>query len=267
MGGIGKTRLAIQVGHDQIGVFPDGVCFVTLAGLESISGLVPLILEAFDLPVNPQGGKLQDQLVSFLRTKHLLLILDNFDAFTEDAAILDRLHAQAPGVKFLVTSRSRLQITGEWSFDVQGLEFLTSLPGGLDELPQSDAVELFVQSAQRTCKDFQLDEENFGAILTIARLLEGFPLGLVLAASWVRILSPKEISIEILQNLDILATDLQDIPARQRNMRSVLAYSWERLNRDAQSALARLSIFRGGFTRQAAVRVADIALSDLKKFM
>jgi DNA-binding SARP family transcriptional activator/predicted ATPase len=267
MGGIGKTRLAIQVGSDQIGTFPDGVYFVSLEGLESISGLSALIAEAFGLPVNHQGSQLQGQLKSFLRNKQLLLILDNFDTLTAGSTILDQYHSKAPGVKFLVTSRNLLQIMGEWVFEVQGLGFPISFPQGVDESSQFDAIELFVQAAKRTQRDFQINDGNFEDIVALTQLLAGLPLGLVMAASWINILSAKEIAIEIQQNLDILATAHQDIPIRQRNMRSVLAYSWEHLTPDEQNALAKLSIYRGGFTHQAAMRVGDISLTDLKKFM
>ena len=267
MGGIGKTRLAHQVGHEISPAFPDGVYSVSLAGLKSISALVPKIAEILGLPLHPQEGSLATQLNSFLRDKTLLLILDNFDAFTSKAAILHQLHAGAAGLKFLVTSRERLKISGEWVFEVQGLDYPESTPERFDAILGFQAIKLFIDAARRTLSSFRINERNYREVVAITQLLEGMPLGLEMAASWINLLSPKEILAEIRGNLDFLKIELQDTPVRQRSMRAVLDYSWMRLNRDDQSALARLSVFQGGFTRESAEKVAGVSLSDLKKLM
>jgi len=267
MGGIGKTRLAIQIGQQISATFPDGVYFVSLDGLKSISALVPKIVETLGLSFHIQEGSLGNQLNSFLRDKTLLIIFDNFDTFTSDAAVLHQLHAEAANIKFIVTSRERLTISGEWVFEVQGLDYPESDSQKFDEILGFHAVELFIHAARRTASNFQINEGNYREIVAITQVIEGMPLGLEMAASWMNLLSPREILVEICSNLDFLKTEMQDAPARQRSMRAVLDYSWKRLDLDDQSALARLSVFQGGFTREAAEKVAGVFLSDLKKFM
>jgi predicted ATPase len=267
MGGIGKTRLAHQVGQEMSTAFIDGVYSVSLAGLKSISALVPKIAETLGLPLHPQEGSLAAQLNSFLRDKTLLIIFDNFDAFTSKAAILYQLHAKAGGLKFLVTSRERLAISGEWVFAVQGLDYPESTPEKFDEILGFQAVELFVHAARRTLSSFRIDERNYEEVVAITQFLEGMPLGLEMAAAWINLLSPKEIMVEMRANLDFLKTEIQDAPLRQRSMRAVLDYSWKRLDGGDRSALARLPVFGGGFTRESAEKVAGVALSDLKRFI
>ena len=265
MGGIGKTRLANQIGQEMSPNFPDGVFFVPSEGMKTISALIPKIAETIGLSFHPQEGSLDTQLNSFLRDKSLLIIFDNFEEFVSDAAILHQLHAAAAGVKFLVTSRERLKISGEWVFEVQGLDYPESDTTKFDEVLRYSAIKLFIQAARRTFDRFQIKEENFREIVAICQFVEGLPLGIEMAASWVNLLSPKEILAEIHTNLDFLKTEFQDTPVRQRRMRAVLDYSWNRLNRKDQLALARLSVFQSGFTREAAEKVAGVSLADLKK--
>jgi DNA-binding SARP family transcriptional activator/predicted ATPase len=267
MGGIGKTLLAHQVGREIGNGFPHGVHFVPLSGMESISALVPKVAETLGLPLPQQEGSLSTQLNAYLRDKTVLIILDDFDAFTAEAAILHQLHAAAAGLKFLVTSRERLKISGEWVFEVQGLDYPKSDRGKLDDILAFHAVELFLHTAGRTRSGFQIDEGNYRDVVAITQCVEGMPLALEMAASWINLLSPREILVEIRANLDFLKTDLQDTPARQRSMRAVLDYSWSRLDRDDQAALARLGVFQGRFTREAAEKAAEVSLSDLKRFL
>lgn len=267
MGGIGKTRLAHQIGQEISSVFPDGIYFVSLEGMKTISALVPKIAETLGLSFHSQDGSLNTQLISFLRDKSLLIIFDNFEEFVSEAAILHQMHATTASVKFLVTSRERLKISGEWVFEVQGLDYPELDIAGFDEVLRYHAIELFSHAARRTSNRFQISEENYREIVAITQFVEGMPLGLEMAASWVNLLSPREILAEIRANLDFLKTELQDTPVRQRRMRAILVYSLKRLNREDQSALARLSVFQGEFTRVAAEKVAGVSLADLKKFM
>ena len=195
-----------------------------------------------------------------------MIIFDNFDEFISKADMLHQFHAEAVNVKFLVTSRERLKISGEWVVEIQGLDYPESDSEKFDEILGFQAVELFISAARRTSSNFQIDADNCKEIVAIAQLVEGMPLGLEMAASWINLLSLKEILAEIRTNLDFLKSDMQDTPARQRSMRAVLDYSWMHLDSVDQSALARLSVFQGGFTREAAEKVAGVFLSDLKKF-
>jgi len=267
MGGIGKTRLANQIGQEIRTVFPDGVYFVPLEGMKTISALVPKIADTIGLSFHPQEGSLDTQVNSFLRDKALLIIFDNFEEFVSKAAILHPIRAAATGVKFLVTSRERLKISGEWVFEVQGLDYPELEIAKFEDGLRYPAIELFIQSARRTFGHFQIDEGNYRDIVAITQFVEGLPLGLEMAASWANLLSPKEILAEIRTNLDFLETQFQDTPVRQRRMRAVLDYSWKRLSRKDQLALARLSVFRAGFTREAAEKVAGVSLANLKKYM
>ena len=267
MGGIGKTRLANQIGQEMSTTFPDGVYFVPLEGMKTISTLVPKIAETLGLSFHPQEGSLDTQLHSFLREKSLLIIFDNFEEFVSKANILHQIHAAATGAKFLVTSRERLKISGEWGFEVQGLDYPELDIAKFEEGLHYPAIELFIHAARRTLSHFQINEENYQEIVAITQFVEGLPLGLEMAASWANLLSPKEILAEIRTNLDFLKTEFQDTPIRQRRMRAVLDYSWNRLNRKDQFALARLSVFQAGFTRDAAEKVTGVSLVDLKKYM
>jgi len=267
MGGIGKTRLANQIGQEISTTFPDGVYLVPLEGMKTISALMPKIAEILGLSFHPQEGSLDTQLKSFLREKSLLIIFDNFEEFVSDAAILHQMHAAATSVKFLITSRERLKISGEWVFEVPGLDHPMLDVAKTDEILGYPAIELFIQAARRTVSHFQINEENYQEIVAITQFVEGLPLGIEMAASWVNLLSPKEILAEIRTNLDFLKTEFQDTPPRQRRMRAVLDYSWKRLNREEQSALAKLSVFQGGFTRVAAEKVTGVSLTDLKKHL
>jgi predicted ATPase/DNA-binding SARP family transcriptional activator len=267
MGGIGKTRLANQVGREIGENFPDGVFFIPLEGLETISALLPKIVERLALTFHPQDGPLEIQLNSFFQDKRFLIILDNFDSLISEAAILLKLHTTAASIKFLVTSRERLKISGEWVFEIQGLDFPKSDIEKLEESLNFHAVELFNHAARRTLNNFQIDEKNYRDISAITQIVEGIPLALEMAASWINLLSPEEILAEIQTDSNFLKSKMQDTPIRQRSMRAILDYSWKRLDQEEQSALAKLSVFQGGFSREAAEKVTGVSLAELKKFM
>ncbi len=155
MGGIGKTRLANQVGQRTRTTFPDGVYFVSLEGMKTISALVPKIAETLGLSFHSQESSLNTQLISFLRDKSLLIIFDNFEEFVSEAAILHKMHATTTSVKFMVTSRERLKISGEWVFEVQGLDYPELDSARFDELLRYHAIELFRYAARRTSSHFR----------------------------------------------------------------------------------------------------------------
>lgn len=250
-GGIGKTRLALQAAQDQQTAFAQGVAFVALAPLTTGEQVTPAIAEAlhysFDGPTD-----LQRQLINHLRPKVLLLVLDNFEhllAGGEGLAIVRAILQEAPGVKLLVTSHEPLNIQGEWIYEVAGLG--------------QDAAELFVQSARRVRAGFVLQAEEQPWVERICRLVDEMPLGIELAASWVRLLSCAEIAGEIERNLDFLATPMRDAPERHRSLRAVFDHSWHLLNDSERQGLQRLAVFRGGFGREAAEAVAGVSLSLL----
>lgn len=258
-GGMGKTRLAIELAHAVQFEFADGVVFVPLQAVSSAELLVATIADALGVSLSGQGEPLA-QVGSYLAEKTLLLVLDNFEQLLEGAAVLTQLLAGAPQVKCLVTSRERLNLGGEWVYSLTGL--LTPTSRQMTAWQDCDAVALFAERARQVRWDFSLEDEA-EMVIEICRLTEGMPLALELAASWLRSLTCADIVKEIRQNLDFLATALRDVPERHRSMRAVFAYSWQTLSSEEQQVFARLSVFRGGFRREVAEIVAEASLPVL----
>jgi predicted ATPase/DNA-binding SARP family transcriptional activator len=298
-GGIGKTRLALEIarrclelrgGAIQV-AFADGVYFVNLAplslsqgagdGLTEASQATNLILAAIAaaLEFSFQGAAdVKMQLLAHLRQKELLLVLDNFEQLVEGAGLLSELLQVAPDLRLLVTSRERLNLQEEWVREVDGLEYpegdwTTRASAGVDigELRESpisnlqshDAVALFCSHAQRVRGAFNLSESEAPHVLRLCQVVEGSPLALELAASWLRVLSCAEVVAGIEQRLDFLSSSLRNIPERHRSMRAVFEQSWQMLSEPEQTAFGRLSLFKGGFQREAALVVARATLSTL----
>ncbi len=254
-GGIGKTRLALQVAAEQIDAFEQGVYAVQLASVTAPDLLIPAIVDALKPPLYGTQDQ-RAQLLDHLRDKQMLLVLDNFEQVLEAAGVLADVLTHAPKVKLLVTSRQRLNLHGEWLFKIDGMQ--AAGDGALDS-----ATQLFVQSARRVRPEFALDETTRPAVRRIVELVEGMPLGIELAAAWVQMLSPGEIVSEIESNLDFLVTSLQDVPERHRSLRAVFDQSWNMLSAGEQEVLKRLSALPGGFRHETARRVANVSLPTL----
>ncbi len=264
-GGIGKTRLALQVAAGHLPVFGDGVAYVSLAGVEA--GDRPDANLAWDLASALAGAlntpfrdseDAQTQLTAVLRPLELLLVIDNFEHLAGEAELLADLLAAAPRCKLLVTSRQQLDLLEEWVYELQGLPLPT---GAADE--ENSALALFERSARRSSHAFVLDDANRAAAVQICRLVGGMPLAIELAAGWVRLLSCAEIAAEVTRSLDVLAASQRNIPERHRSMRAVFDYSWRLLSAEEQTALAALSLFAGGFGRDGALAVAQAGLPML----
>lgn len=263
-GGMGKTRLGLQAAAEQIETFPHGVYFVPLAGVVSAEQIPSTIATALKLSFYGSED-IESQLLNYLGEKQLLLLLDNFEHLVDGASFVTRILAKAPGVKVLVTSRRHLRLQVEWSYEVRGL----SVPG--DSYPgmalSYDSVELFVQSARRISPTFDPSQEDQQAIIRVCKLVEGMPLALELAAAWVRALTCQEIADEIERDLDMLATEMQDIPLRQRSVRAIFEHSWNELSPAEQAAFAKLSLFRGGFEKIAAQKVTGATILILSELI
>ena len=259
-GGIGKTRLALQtaVGHQP--VFADGVAWVGLNALQRPEQLAAAIAESLNYRLRGAGSP-EAELLPLLASKELLLGLDNFEHLLSAADLLVRLLEQTTAVKLLVTSRQSLELSAEWRFDLNALPLPEETAA--DSLADNSAVQLFVQSGRRTAGTFSPTAADFAAIVHICHLVGGMPLGIELAASWLRLLSCAEIAQEIEKSLDFLTVTHRNLPPRHRSLRAVFDYSWELLSLDERQMLSRLSIFRGGFTREAAARVAGADLPRL----
>lgn len=259
-GGMGKTRLALEAAAQQIPNFHDGVYLVPLHMLSEAVQLVPAIASAIGFQL--QGHQRpEQQLLRYLGNKEMLLLFDSCEVLPESTSLIADLMQAAPAIKVLVTSREKLNLLQESVYTLHGLRF----PDGVltEDALQYDAVQLLIQTAKRVKPDWIPTRSNLFDAARICKLTGGMPLGILLAASWLDILSLEEIAAEIQKNTDILETELLDVPERQRSIRAVFNYAWQRLTPDEQTAYARLSVFRGGFTREAAEQITGVSLRGL----
>jgi predicted ATPase len=273
-GGMGKTRLAVEVAR-QISErhaaqpvlmrrYGAGVFFVGLAALRSSENMASTIATTLGCQF-ASDKDVRQQLLGYLREKHLLLVLDNFEHVLEGAALVADIVQQAAQVTVLVTSRVRLNVRGETLFMLEGMEF-PAWETPADAL-RYDAVRLFLSAAQRIRPAFELANDDLRYLSRICRLVYGMPLGIELAASWVGMLTLPEIADEISQGLDFLETQMADAPERHRSIQAVFDYSWRLLSAEEQAIFMRLAVFRGGFTRAAAQAVTGAGLRQLLTLM
>jgi predicted ATPase/class 3 adenylate cyclase len=258
-GGSGKTRLAIQVAADINTEFPDGVFFISLAEISSSRDIVQAVAESLGLALSSDED-VKTQLLTYLTNKCQLLVFDNFEHVMDGASIVTDVLQAAPAVKVLVTSRSKLNVTGETVSTLAGLDTTWDSP---EEAFQTSGVHLFIGAAKRAHPGFVLQRQDLDSLSTILSLTGGLPLGILLAAAWVDMLPVSEIAVEIAKSLDFLETETGDVPDRHRSLRAVFDYSWALLTSEEQSTFLALSVFRGGFTRQAAEAVAGASLRSL----
>ena len=261
-GGAGKTRLALEAAARRIERYPHGVHFVPLVSVASPEFLAPAVAESIQFAVDGahSGFSAQEQLLDYLGERSTLLVLDNFEHLVDGAGLLGEIIERAPKVELLTTSRERLNVQSEWVLDVNGLGLAENGNGA------SGALRLFVERATQVEPGFSLDDDERVEARRICRLVEGLPLGIELAASWVSVLSCAEIADEIEQNIDFLATSMRDVPERHRSLRAAFDQSWRLLSGEQQDVLARLSVLRGDYGREAAAAVAGAdlrLLSDL----
>jgi predicted ATPase len=273
-GGMGKTRLALAFAESQLkatqrtngkteALYPHGVYFNPLAPLESIDSIVPTVAETLGFRLSEKRDP-QNQLIDHLRGKEMLLIFDNYEHLLDGTGFVVEILKSAPRVKVLATSRTRLNISGEHRFQLKGLDLPGKTPKSSDEAARFSSIELFRQCADRAQEGFKLSDENVNDVVRVCQLLEGMPLGVRLAAAWVNILSPSEIAEEIERGLDLLETDVRDIPDRHSSIRAIFDHSWNLLTDKECVVLGGLSVFRGGFTRNAAEQITGASLKDLK---
>ncbi|HSF80273.1 MAG TPA: tetratricopeptide repeat protein [Anaerolineales bacterium] len=256
-GGIGKTRLGIEIATRIQESYSAGVCFVPLASLSSPTFLMQGIADSLGLTFQGQTEP-KSQLLIHLRDKQILLVMDNVEHLLEGVGFFTEMLNSAPDLKLLVTSRERLNLLGEWVFEIQGLPVPAS--ENSDHIESYGSIELFIQSACRVKANFTFQSEEISPVVRICQLVDGMPLGIELAAAWVSVLNCQEIAREIERNMDFLVTSLRDVPERQRSLRAVFEHSWKLLSQDERKVLSRLAIFRGGFTRQAAAQIASATL-------
>lgn len=255
-GGIGKTRLAIELARQFAS--SDNIYFVALLPLTAPDYMIPAIAEALDISLSGKEEP-KKQLLHFLSERRLLLLLDNFEHLLDGANLLVEILECAPEVKLLVTSREPLHLREEWVFNIGGL--LCPDRPTVESVDTFPASALFVQCARRL--GYIPSGEDTPSIIHICRLVEGIPLALELAASWVRALSVSSIAEQIEASIDFLSISRLYFPPRHQSMRAVFDHSWQLLSQEEQAVFRSLAVFRGGFTTEAARLVANAALQTL----
>ena len=262
-GGAGKTRIALQAAAEAVEGFRHGAWFVPLEEAKGTSSMISAIADRLSLVFKGSSEELV-QLREFIAEREMLLVLDNFEHLIPSGEVISRLLSGCRDLKVVVTSRAVLGIREESVYDLSGMKTPDG-SGGPDELENWDSSVLFLSAARRVKPDFMPGELDSVSISNICGILQGLPLPIELAASWVRTVPCPQLEREIRKSLEILGSSAFDLPSRQRSPRAVFDYSWELLDQRGRISLAGLSVFEGGFTSQAAERVADCGLRTLRE--
>ena len=258
-GGIGKTRFALEIAHELIGVLSDGVFFVPLVAAQASGQINQFIAKSIGLDFSDQSDP-QLQLLNHLRDKELLLVLDNFEHLLTDpesTRLLDEILSQTANVTILVTSRERLMLQQERFYSLTGLTYPQELQIPVERASAFEALNLFISRADQIQRNFVLNEANLPAVIRICRVLEGFPLGVELAAAAIWEYGFETIAERIEKNLDVLTSNFTNIHPRHRSLRAAFDASWELLTPKEQVVLQNLSIFRDSFDQDAALQIAS----------
>jgi predicted ATPase/DNA-binding CsgD family transcriptional regulator len=259
-GGIGKTRLALELVGRLEGGGPHGSLFVPLAQVSSADELLPALADKLGVHL-PPGGDLKQAVLEHLIGRNILMVLDNFEHMQTGALLVRDLLGASGNLKVLATSREKLGLEVETLYRLGGLE----LPP-VEEMQSAqayDSTQLFLQKARQVRPDFSLNEGNIQAVIRICRMLNGNPLGILLAAAWVEYFSPEEIADQIVTDLTFMSSRVRDGEPRHASLRAVFTSSFNRLDERARTVFSRLSCFRGGFDLAAAEVVAGADLSTL----
>lgn len=240
-GGIGKTRLAMQVAEAHVGVYADGVYWVALAAIHTAELIIPTLAQAMGFMFSGKEAP-ETQLLAYLREKRRLLILDNVEHLPAVSGVVAALLQGAPDLTLLVTSRERLALREEWLYAVEGLAYG----------PADEAAQLFVQSVRRSQRKFTPSTAELSAVADICRLVEGMPLALELAAAWAPEYGCAAVAQALAADMALLTSSWRNMPERQRSVRGTFEHSWALLTAAERLLFARLAVFRGGFTPDAA---------------
>jgi DNA-binding SARP family transcriptional activator/predicted ATPase len=262
--GVGKTRLVLQGSAQATGVFRQGVYYVSAVALSTPEALSHAIVRVLALPLTGQRNAAA-QLISHLQNREVLIVVDHLDLHPGVLQFLHDLMQQARRVRLLIASSNRLDLPGEWVLPLYGL----SVPStdDPDEVRRSEAVQLFMQAVARVCGACGLEADQLTHVARICRLVEGMPLGIELAAAWSRLLSYQEIAGEIENNYHFLARSSPGTAERHFSLTAAFDHSWSRMSEEERALFRQLSVFRGGFVREAAERVAGANLQILAALM
>lgn len=259
-GGVGKTRLALQIAADLADAFDGNVRFVPLAAIREPHLVLPALAQALGL-VGLGEQSPRDGLVTYLASRDFLLVIDNLEQVMPVASDLSDLLVHSPTLTVLVTSREPLHIAGEHEFPVLTMS-LPARNSTVDQLLQSESAQLFVQRAQAVKPDFSITPDTVAAVADICIRLDGLPLAVELAASRVKVLSPPAIRARLVDRLALLNREGRDIPERLRTMRDAVGWSYDLLSDDERALFRRLAVFPGGCTVESAAAVLGQLAGD-----
>lgn len=263
-GGIGKTRIALEAAFRLAEKYSDGACFVPLAPVSSSENIIQTITDSLDLSFFSEDDPME-QLIDYLRMKDILLLMDNFEQLVDGSGLLLKIVNAAPGVTMLVTSRHSLNIDCEFEFSVSGLKYPEE--GDSNDQGTYSALELFTVAARRVKPDFKLSWDLKPLVTEICRMVEGAPLAIELAASWLQTFSVDQIYHETSSSFNFLGTISGDIPERHQSLSRVIEYSMSLLSVEERHVLEALSCFRGKFDAEAAKSVAGASLQILDSLL
>lgn len=258
-GGGGKTRLALQAAAELLPFFTDGVFFVPLEQVAENGAVTPEICRRMGITLSGPSGEMQ-QLLAGIRGMKCLIILDNIEHLPDCGSVISSILAGTREAVILATSRHRTGLREEWLYEVGGLS-LTA--GGCGASGMSDGCRLFMQVAERTAPGFTPDDDQRRSIEELCVFLEGSPLGIELAASWMRLVPPAAVLSELRRGLSLLESADPLVPSRQKTLGHAFDYSWRLLGKGDRQALAGASVFRGDFTAAAFINITGGSLRDL----
>lgn len=265
LGGIGKSRFAIEIAKQFVGIFPDGVYFVSLVSAKGSEQIITLIAESLGLIFSDQSTT-QKQLLDHLRDKKSLLVLDNFEHLLSDERcinLLDSILSSAYNLKVLVTSREQLCLEQAHVYTLAGLCFPQASTISIDQIDEFDALQLFFNRVSQKQPGFTLHENNLPSVIKICRILEGLPLGVELAAATICEQGSDQVAEKYGNDLGALSTRMRNVQTRHRSLNAAFDVSWNRLSDDLQQIFYSLSIFSDGFDYFAAGEVASASQMDL----
>ena len=271
-GGIGKTRLSLQVATELHDTYPDGVWFIALADLRQPTHVITEIATVLALPLQSTQD-VMEQVVSYLLGKTILLVLDNFEHLMEASQDVKTLLLRCPTLRCLATSREPLKIAGEQRFVVPPLS-IPSEDMDSEALRRYESVQLFLARAEAVAPDFQLTTDNAEAIGAICRMVDGISLAIELAAARVRAMTPQHIldrlkvlleSPSLSKPSTLLSTSNRDVPARHQTLKAVIDWSYELLEPGEQLLLCQLAFFSGGFFLEAAEAICNSVCVDAEQ--
>ena len=268
-GGVGKSSLGLEIAQRALERedFKDGIYFVALAPVAKPEHIVSAIAQALDFSFYGNADP-QEQLFAFLDSKEVLIVLDNFEHLLDGTGLIAKFIESTQNLTLLITTRERVKIKGERLFSLSGLHFPEEFENlESKNLAKYDAIQLFIDRAKRVRSDYLATHEDLLSIARICQILDGIPLGIELSAPWIRLYAPSQILAEISNSIDFLTSELHDVPDRHRSIRAVFEQSWSLLSEEEQKIFTSLTVFRGGFSTDAAVYVSETTPSALISLM